>query len=131
MDIKTLLWWRSFRKSIGDIGTKDNEVLDGRCSIEYPRTYLVHTVGVGLIEDTDLAAMGGTITGTASLLTFVQFLDYIGPHEVEDGSCRSDCNWSPKQTLVFALIKHGVFRLLPFTPFQSLDQFAACEMHCM
>jgi hypothetical protein len=130
MDIKTLLWQRSFRKRIGDVCTKGNEVLNGRCSIEYPRNCLVHTVGVGVIKDMDLAATGGTITGTVSLLEFVQFLDYVGPHKVEDCSCRSDCDWSPKQTLVFVLIKHGVFRLLPFTPLWSLDQFAACETHC-
>ncbi len=95
------------------------------------KNLLVHTVGVCVIKDTDLAATGGTITGTASLLTFVQFLNYVGPHKVEDGGCRSDCDWSPKHTLVFILIKHGVFRSLPFTPFQSLDQFAVCEMHYM
>ncbi len=48
MAIKSLLWRRSFLKSIGDVGTEDNEVLDGRCSVEYPRTCLVHTVGAAM-----------------------------------------------------------------------------------
>jgi hypothetical protein len=39
MDIKTLLWWRSFRKSTGDVGTRDKEVLNKRHSIEYPRVW--------------------------------------------------------------------------------------------
>ena len=91
-DKEALFWWRGFSKSIGDISAIDEEVFGGSNGIEDAGAGVIRTIGVGVVEDSNLSPTGRAVTGAACLLASVHLFYGVGPDKVEDGRAAGDSN---------------------------------------
>ena len=89
---------------------------------------MVNTIGVCIIQQAHLTAPGGSITRTSRLLPFVEILNVIRPHQMEDlRSIRHLCRRT-KHELSLVLVQLEELRLLPFVPIRLLDKFTPSEL---
>ena len=93
---------------------------------------MVDTIGVLVIEDTNLASSGGAVTGAPCLLSSIEFFDDIRPNEVKNGLFLIHEDGSAEDALFIVLVELLSFRILPAIgpkPLIRFQQFAASEFH--
>ncbi len=104
-DEEGLLGWGSFGEGVGDIGAKHQHVLSGGDCIEELCTCLLHAVGVGFREDSDLARACRSVADASCLLPTVNGLNVVSPYEMKNCIIFLGCNWLAKHTLLVVLIQ--------------------------
>ena len=70
-NVETLFGWWSFAKCVGDVGSVDDEVFGSGSGVENPGPCVVHTVGVGMVEDANFAMPSGAVASHSSLFTII------------------------------------------------------------
>ena len=87
---------------------------------------MVDTVGIGVIQDSDLACSYRSITCASRFLLFVEFFHHIRPDLVEDRSFIGDWDRVAKNSLRIILVKLHEFRFLPNIPIVIFKEPSPC-----
>ena len=82
--VEALFGRRCFGKGVADVGAIDKKIFAGGNDIKEARAGLVHTVGIGFVEDLDRARATRSIADATCFFTTVKGFDIVCQNQVED-----------------------------------------------